>query len=524
VRGSVVTPSLFGLLEGHARTRPNAPFLTYANGDDEGRVWSYEDAVGAAGRVVAGLREAGVAPGDRFVVCLENRPFMVTALLAASASGTIAVYADPRLTDHELDHVFTLSGARVAFGGEGNSALATATTRAMARLALVDDSIDGGLGRSEAAVMPVADRRDRAAPELADDVVELLFTSGSTSRPKGVMLTNRSLHYGGGAMAHGAGYTPLDVPLLALPFSHAAAQIHQLIPTLILGGHAVLVDRFSATRFFAQAARHGATTSALFAAALRMLLGRGVAADARAARLRHVTFAQNLTKDEYAGWAATFGVPLQQLWGMTEICGLPLMSPLEGDRRLAAMGRPVPEYEVAIRAPDGTPVAFGVEGELTVRADPGVDVALGYYGDPAATVALIRDGWLWTSDVVRADDDGFVHFVGRSKEIIRRAGMNFSSIEIEEVIRSVAGVIDVAVVGLPDAMRDERVAAFVVRAGSEPTLEDVLDACRRMLAGYKRPDHVEFVAELPRTAVGKIQKHLLVPTIGMEEAMTGDAH
>jgi carnitine-CoA ligase len=504
-----VTPSLFGLLAAHARERPDAPFLTYAQGDSSGQRWSYADVVDATTRVVAGLGEAGIGPGERFVICLENRPFMVTALLAASASATIAVYADPRLTDRELDHVFALSGARTAFGAEGNVALETAAKRASARLVLVDDRIDGGLGGPAAAPAGMG-LREGVAEKVADDVVELLFTSGSTSRPKGVMLTNRSLHYGGSAMAHGAGYTRADVPLLALPFSHAAAQIHQLIPTLILGGHAVLVDRFSATRFFAQAVRQDATSSALFAAALRMLLGRGVAADARAGRLRHVTFAQNLTDAEFADWSARFGVPLQQLWGMTEISGLPLMSPLDGDRRLAAMGRPVPEYEIAVRRPDGEPVAPGVEGELTVRADPGVTVALGYHADPDATAKLFRDGWLWTSDVARADDAGFVYFVGRSREIIRRAGMNFSAIEVEEVIRAVPGVVDVAVVGLPDALRDERVAAFIVRRDSRPTVEDVLAACQETLAAYKRPDLVEFVSELPRTAVGKVQKHLLV--------------
>ena len=523
----MVTPSLFGLLAGHADTRPDAPFLTYARGDEEGRRWSYADAVGATARVVAGLREAGLAPAEPYVVCLENRPFMVTALLAASACGMVAVYADPRLTDHELDHVFALSGARVAFGGRGNQALATAATRAEARLLLVNDGIDGGIGSPGVAAATgahAAGFRDGAAPAVTGDVVELLFTSGSTSRPKGVMLTNRSLHHGGSVMADGAGYTRSDVPLIALPFSHAAAQIHQFIPTLILGGHTVLVDRFSATRFFAQAARHGATTSALFAAALRMLLGRGSAADARAGRLRHVTFAQSLTGQEYGAWAARFAVPLQQLWGMTEISGLPLMSPLHGDRRLAAMGRPVPGYEVAIRGPDGAPVGPGVEGELTVRADPGVTVALGYYADPGATAKLFRDGWLWTADVARADQAGFVHFVGRSREIIRRAGMNFSSIEVEEVIRSVTGVLDVAVVGLPDAMRDERVAAFIVRGGSRPTAADVFQACLRMLADYKRSDLVEFVMELPRTAVGKVQKHLLQPGIGTVEPRRHDAH
>jgi crotonobetaine/carnitine-CoA ligase len=206
------------------------------------------------------------------------------------------------------------------------------------------------------------------------------------------MMTSRAVAYGASTLASAAGYTAADVPLVALPLYHAAAQMHQLWPTLVVGGRAVVVERFAPTVFFAQPVRHGATTSAQFAATLRLLLQRGNETDARRSPLRHVTFAQNLTIAEFGDWERRFGIPLQQLWGMTETVGLPLMSPLFGDRRLASVGQPVEGYDVVVRGPDGEHVPPGDPGEITVRAEPGATVALGYYRNPEATAELFREG------------------------------------------------------------------------------------------------------------------------------------
>ena len=339
-----------------------------------------------------------------------------------------------------------------------------------------------------------------------DGVIELLFTSGTTSRPKAVMWTNAAVLHGARTLARAARYDEADVALVPLSLSHAAAQAHQLWPTLTLGGRVVLLERFSARRFFDQA--RDARRDDL--RALRRVAADAAAArhDGRPAALRHVTFAQSLTRAEYTDWERRIGVPLQHLWGMTETVGLPIMSPLEGDRRLEAMGRAVPGYRVEVR---GEQASDGgrVEGELVVSARPGDDVTLGYFGDPDGTASLLHDGVLWTGDVVQRDADGFLHFVGRHGDIIRRAGLSFSSLEVEEVIRSVEGVVDVAVVGLPDDVRDERVAAVVV---AEPGVtEEALRArCLAALAAYKRPEIIAFDEHLPRTSVGKVRKHIVV--------------
>src|SRR5438105_9511515 len=140
---------------------------------------------------------------------------------------------------------------------------------------------------------------------------------------------------------------------------------------------------------------------------------------------------------------------------MTETVGLPLMSPLVGDRRLASIGRPVEGYDVVVRGAQDEPVAPGEPGEITVRAEPGVNVTPGYYRNADATAELFRDGWLRSGDMATVDDDGYVYFLGRQGDIIRRGGTNFSALEIEEVVRQLAGVLDVAVVPMDDALGDQ---------------------------------------------------------------------
>lgn len=493
--------TLLDVLRGHAEDDPARPWLTFERDDGVWRSWSYGEFLTEVEGTARAFGELGLRQGDAFVVYLDNHPELVRLVLAAAASGRVAVPADTRLTEHELADYFEVSGARVVFTRKEQEAADAAARATGADIVHVGDPLGP----------PAVSGTTLDAPGRADDVVELLFTSGTTSRPKGVMLTSRSLLHGAAALACGAGYGPADVPLVTLPLYHAAAQIHQLWPALLLGGRAVVVERFRAARFFAQAASHGATTSAQFSTTLRLLLRRGSSDDAGHGAMRHITFAQNLTPAEHAAWDARFGIPLQQLWGMTETSGLPLMSPLVGERRLEAMGRPVePFYEVVLRDECGNPVSAGSPGEITVRLEPGVNGMLGYYRNEEATAAAVREGWLWTGDVARVDEDGLVHFLGRRGDIIRRGATSFSALEVEAVVRDVPGVLEVAVVGVADAFGEETVAVFVVRAADDrPTAEEIRVRCRAALASFKRPTRIEFLPQLPRTAVGKIQKHLL---------------
>jgi crotonobetaine/carnitine-CoA ligase len=211
---------------------------------------------------------------------------------------------------------------------------------------------------------------------------------------------------------------------------------------------------------------------------------------------------------EWLAWERLIGAPLIQGYGMTETIGPPLMSALDGSARRDAVGRPTMGYAVRLVDPDGTPVEMGQAGELLVSGTPGLSLMAGYLNDEGATRSTVDRGWLRTGDVLRVEPDGQLAFVDRSKDMIKRAGENVAAGEVESVLRDHPQVVDVAVVGAPDAMRDEQIVAFVVVDGAM-TPEDLIAWSAERLAKFRVPSVVRFLPGVPRTSVGKVQKHLL---------------
>ncbi len=227
-------------------------------------------------------------------------------------------------------------------------------------------------------------------------------------------------------------------------------------------------------------------------------------------RLRVVLFAQSLTAAQLDDWARRFGAPLLQLWGMTETMGPPLMNPLHGERRNDTVGLPAGGYEIALVDDAGKPVAAGEAGEIVVGGVPGDTLMAGYFRNPDATAATLRDGWLYTGDNALRDADGYYRFIDRKKDMIKRAGENVSAGEVEQVVLQHPAVFECAVVGLPDEIRDEQIVAVVVlRDGESASEREIIDYCAERLASFRVPERVVFESSLPKTSVGKIQKHLL---------------
>jgi len=274
-----------------------------------------------------------------------------------------------------------------------------------------------------------------------------------------------------------------------------------------------LSPRFTASRWAEQARVMGATVASLFAAPMRMILAQQPSEHDAAHRLRAAMFAQNLSSAQLAEFEQRFNVPLIQLYGMTETVVPPTMNPLYGERRGMSIGRPVTAARLRIVDQRGNDVIAGEPGELLVHGEPGRTMMAGYLHDPAATSQAVRNGWLHTGDTVRADADGYLYFVDRRKDLIKRAGENVASSEVERVLNEHPAVFESAVIGIPDPMRDEAIHAVVVlRGGATATPAELIAFCRDRLARFKVPDSVEIASSLPRTSVGKIQKHLLRPS------------
>jgi crotonobetaine/carnitine-CoA ligase len=226
--------------------------------------------------------------------------------------------------------------------------------------------------------------------------------------------------------------------------------------------------------------------------------------------LRVVIYAQNITKQQTQDWNRRFNAPLNQLWGMTETMGPPLMNPLHGQRKNWTIGKPVGGYEVQLVDENGNRVNPGETGEIIVRGIPGETIMSGYFNNPEATRSTIRDGWLYTGDNAIQDEDGYFQFVDRLKDMIKRSGENVSASEVESVLLQHPAVFECAVIGLNDEIRDQKIVAIVVCKESRKVSDrELIEFCTEHLASFRVPENVIFRNHLPKTSVGKIQKNLI---------------
>ena len=349
--------------------------------------------------------------------------------------------------------------------------------------------------------MPEPRARDHAA---------VMFTSGTTSAPKGVVVTQANYAFAGDVMAAAAALGRDDRQFVVLPMFHANAQYYSFASAVAVGASVALMSSFSASRLLDQASRHGATHASLFAAPMRMILARG-ATPVEGLRLRHCWYAQNLTEDQYETMAGLLGCRPRQLYGMTETIPAVLTSRAL-DPAAGLMGEPTVGCRVDLRAQDdGRSVAPGEVGEIVVGGEPGLTLFAEYLDDPETTAASYRDGWFRTGDLARRDPDGRFEFAGRRSDVLKVAGENVSVVEVESVLAEHPSVLEAAVVGEPDPIRDEVPVAYVVLHPDRPGVDaaELASWCEERLAKAKRPRRVELVDELPRTSVGKIRKFLL---------------
>jgi crotonobetaine/carnitine-CoA ligase len=499
-------------LEFHANTRPDVTAVTAESNAGVVQSLTWAELRSLVNRASHWLTQQGLQMGDTAVLHIPNSLEFYIFWLAGCRTGVVSVPVDPRSSVPELHYIVNHAGARLMITLEETLSSAKSACEGCSQIPrLVTTSLSRKFSESElgAQVTRQTDS-DPSHKPLALDLAGLLYTSGTTGKPKGVMLSHAAYLYGGEIFARSTGLTRNDRHIIPLPLHHAAAQCHAMTPSLVAGTSIVIVERFSASRFLERAAHYGATRAALFGAPLRMLLRHHAQIPVPANPLQLITFAQNLTAEEMDAWEAKFRIPLIQLWGMTETTGLPLMTPLHGPRNPRCMGLPVAGYEVKIVDEAGNDAPLGTAGQIVVRVEPGWTATSGYYKNPAATVELIRDGWLYTGDRAMQDENGEFHFLGRFKEMIKRSGENISPQEIEDTLKEHPDVLDAAVVGVPDPLRDEKVVAFLIaRPGTLTSTQAVQDWCKQRLSAFKIPEDFEWCEEFPRTSVGKLQRHLL---------------
>lgn len=480
--------------------RHDASFLLFEAPDGTITEWTYAEFDDVVARLGHELSEAGVVPGSSVHLALTNSPTFVAAWIAANRSGAWIVPSDPMGRAPELaDHIERTRPA-VGFCAAGRVDIYAEAAPDLRRYEIDEADVTfGWLGDRRRTTWPEPQLTDRAA---------VMFTSGTTGRPKGVDITQANYAFAGKTMADAASLTADDRQLVVLPLFHANAQYYSFASAIWVGASVALMHTFSASGFLPQAARHHATCASLFAAPMRMILARGE--PALGVALRHCWYAQNITDDQHATLSNWFGCAPRQLYGMTETVPAVLTDEAPAPRP-DSMGFVTVGCAVELRDEAGNRPAPGDVGEIVVGGTPGITLFAGYLDDPETTSANFDGEWFRTGDRARCDASGRWFFDGRRSDVLKVAGENVSTVEVEAVVTAHPEVLEASVVGTADEMRDEVPVAFVVAKDptAPPSVEDLTRWCTDRLSKPKVPRAFTVLDELPRTSVGKIRKFLL---------------
>jgi crotonobetaine/carnitine-CoA ligase len=500
--------SLTDLLQERVSLYGERTFLVFEDRDEQVSELTYAEFDARVEDCARGLAVLGVEFGTRVVVHLRNSPEFLISWFAIVRLGAVMVPSNVANTVSELEHVIGFTEASVAITQpdyRDSLERAIAGVESAAKLVIARGEAAGAIAFDE-----LASLSEHPAPRPAvggSDVAELLFTSGTTTKPKAVMLTHAIAIRGGLDTVHSLWLDEGERCLTALPLFHVNGQCLTILAAITVGGTAIVIEEFRASRFWSQIRRHRATQTAIVAMQLRTLNAQPPDPHEREHDLRRVFYAINVADHEKEQFEERYGVSLINGYGLSEAMTLLCVSPVVGPRRWPSIGLASPGRTLRLLDEEGNEVGTGEVGEICAREEPGRGMMLGYYKDEEATAKAIRDGWLHTGDNAYADAEGYLYFFDRKKDMIKRAGENVSAIEVEAVLVAHPMVAEAAVVGVPDAIRDEAVAAVVVPLdGCEPSSEEIIEHCSQKLSRFKVPTIVTFETELPKTSIGKVRK------------------
>lgn len=487
-------------------------FLVFRGEDGRIDTWTYDEFDRVVRDTMALLVAHGVGPGDPVHLCLRNSPAFVALWLATAQLGAWMVPVDPASSSRDIETQLARVSPKVGFHA--------AARRDTYRAGLAEGSRLRSFALDETAADVRAGGRLRAGDGRTVDTVPVdpharlavMFTSGTTARPKGVVLTQANYRHVGEVMAALAGLDADDRWLVTLPLFHANAQFYCFAPAMVVGASVALTATFSASRWVEHATELGATCASLFAAPIRMILAR-TPDGTTPCRLRHTWFAQNLGPEHHRRFAELTGALPRQLYGMTETTAV-VTADRSDPPTHDLIGEPVPGRTVRLVDPTThAEVEPGAPGMITLAGVRGEDLFAEYLDDPATTERSFTTDeqgvtWFLTGDLARRTGTGALRFVGRVDDVIKVAGENVSLTEVEAILAEAPGVLEVAVVARTDEVRDEVPVAYVVPDDRRrpPSTEELAAWASEQLAPPARPHAWHLIDSLPRTSVGKVRR------------------
>ena len=515
--------NLSAVLEQHARRNPDAESIVC--GDTR---LSYGQLNALANRVAGALAASGIRPGDHVALLCPNLPHFPAVYFGILKAGAIVVPLNVLLKPREIAYHLRDSDAKAMFCFQGTPELpmadaakaAIAVVPACKQLIVIPHPATPGEPDPDTTTFEQFLGRQPASFETRvtapDDTAVILYTSGTTGQPKGAELTHLNMVMNGMVSAElcagSSDENGRHRTAITLPLFHATAQTAQMIAYLHLGGTLVLLPRFDPATLIAAMVRervtHWVGVPTMYWTLLKYAREENMDISSVAATLRlAVSGGAPMPVELMKDFEETFGVRIIEGYGLSETAPVASFNHLDRPSKPGTVGQALFAVDITIVDDHDEPVETGAPGEVVIR---GHNVMKGYYKQPEATAEVMRNGWFHTGDIGTLDADGYLTIVDRKKDMILRAGYSVYPREIEEVMLTHPAVSLVAIIGVPDERLGEEVKAFVVKKpGAEVTEAELQAWCKEQFAAFKYPRHIEFRAELPTSATGKILKRVL---------------
>jgi crotonobetaine/carnitine-CoA ligase len=503
------------LLERKAERYGDKPFIIFVDAQENEEILTYNSFNDLVDRFANWLLSMGIKKGDFIMVHLPNSPGFCIAWMATSKIGAIMIPSIIFDVAEDMEYKMNFSGAKMLVtDGNYYPMFESIWDKCPTLKDIVIYRGEAPSGKTHSWNEILAKSLPSVPPIEVDsfDPSTMLFTSGTTARPKGVILTHANSLFIGESCARNYFVTPEDRHMLVLPLFHVNAQYISWMPTLTVGASIVICERFSAAHYMPLVRKYNCTIGSLVSTTVRTILAQPPSPLDRENPMWRCPYGIAITDEEWDEFERRFNTTLLDLYGLTETLAPCTMTPVWSERRRGSVGLPGFDIEIKIVDDERNEVPIGQTGEIAIKGTPGLSLMKEYYKNPKATQeALDGNNWFYSGDYGKMDEEGWVYFVDRKKDMIHRAAENVSAAEVERVIMEHGDVEEVAVIGVPDPIRDEAVMAVVrLIRGAKLTAEELQKYCKSRMAKFKVPEFVIFREhDFSKTSVGKIRKNIV---------------